>query len=214
MRKICKFYVLLLIVGAVAGCASSDVNYAKPSMKKDSENELVVNKSFNSTWEDAVDGLSQSFFVINNISKDSGIINVSFSTDQPSQYIDCGSTTWTSSHPARGEQTWIYEVADDSSVWYGVEGTNHIGQRTRNTDLSGRINIFLKQISAKQTRIRTNIRYVLNIKVIEQGITAPHHGENTSTVTFSSGETGGSEGDAQCVATGNLENEVLSAITR
>lgn len=62
--------------------------------------------------------LAKSFFVVNNIEKESRLINVSFSTETPEKYINCGRTTRTFK---LGDEvlTTSYDVAADSSYKFG-----------------------------------------------------------------------------------------------
>ena len=139
------FYRLRACIGilsilTIIGCASTDTKYTGPTGHK-VENEKIVPAGFEATWRSYVEELSKSFFVINNISKDSGIINVSYSTGTPGDFIDCGYTRRETKHPRLGSKVYSYEVANDSNYLYGVKGTNILWEVTRRTKLSGRANI-------------------------------------------------------------------------
>ena len=79
---------------------------------------------FNSAWDANVSKLSESFFVINNIRKES---NVSFSANRPSLYIDGGFATRPSRHPV-GDQTQLRVNA--RHAWsVTVTGFSNFGDR-------------------------------------------------------------------------------------
>lgn len=144
----------LLVLGA---CATSGASYRQPGTYN-VETERMLDTPFADVWDMYVAKLSESFFVINNISKDSRLINVSFSVDRPSEFVDCGHATRTSSHPATGKQTFSYETADDAVFNVGIRGTNVLWTLRRNTNLEGRVNIYMAP-NGNQTQLRVNVRY-------------------------------------------------------
>ncbi len=100
--RVCITTLLALLV--LGACATSGASYRQPATYN-IETERMLDTPFADVWDMYVAKLSESFFVINNISKDSRLINVSFSVDRPSEFVDCGHATRTSSHPATGKQT-------------------------------------------------------------------------------------------------------------
>src|SRR6266446_73629 len=108
--------VIAFYVALITGCATpgtSHLGYAPPENSAKIRNEVVVSKPFDSVWDSFVRNLAKSFYVINNIDKQSRIINVSFATDTPETYADCGISTRTYS---RGDEnhTYKYNVASAS----------------------------------------------------------------------------------------------------
>jgi len=94
MKHSTSILVGLVIGVAASGCATqgkSTTTYLKPTISE-VKNEIDVTKSYAQVWDVLVKQLSKSFYVINNIDKESRIINVSFSTNSPAEYIDCGRT--------------------------------------------------------------------------------------------------------------------------
>jgi len=110
-------------------------------------NEAVVRLPFSDTWDLLIGQLAKSFFVINNVEKVSRIINVSFSTDKPEEYIDCGTTERTFQY-ANESQTHTDPVAGSSSFkvagkWGEYDHLPLIGYVDRKTSLEGRINVYV-----------------------------------------------------------------------
>lgn len=209
-------FVRALAIGSalsLGACATAQVNYSAPAGVAAADNEIIVSKPFSQVWDRLVAELSKSFFVINNIEKDSRIINVSFSSSKPTRYVDCGTTTVTSSHPARGEQTWTYAVADDSAVWVGIDGTNHIMDRARDTNLEGRVNIFLAPEGSGSTLVRVNAKYALSVTVRETGVTAPYNNVHSATMSFSTNEPT-TDYNTTCTSKGVLESELIEMARR
>jgi len=54
------------------------------------ENTIILDEKFAVVWDRLVENLAREFFVINNISKESRIINVSYSIIEPEGVVDCG----------------------------------------------------------------------------------------------------------------------------
>ena len=207
--KITRVFLALTLTSPLAACASSKFDYFEPNQPNQFSTETTISKDFNSVWDGYVASLSESFFVINNISKESRLINVSFSANSPQEYINCGRTKLTSNHPAKGTETFNYEVAADSNTWYGVDGTNHIVERKRDTSLNGRANIYIAPKDDGTTLVRANARYVLDISVVENGLTLYHHTSNNSSISFSTKETGTSSDGVKCYSKGKLEQDLL-----
>jgi hypothetical protein len=116
-------------------------------------------------WDSLVKELSKSFFVINNIEKESRIINVSFYTDSPEDYIDCGTTSrsWSGT---KNKGNINYNSAEDSRyfVMYKWGAYNHLPAEAlvhRKTSLEGRINIYVAP-SGNGTLTTVNSRYIFN----------------------------------------------------
>jgi len=128
-------------------------------------NECYVDRPFAEVWDGLVAELAKSFFVINNIEKESRIINLSFSTTAPEDYIDCGRTTRTYKK-GKTEQVFEYEIAKDSAYKYSrqVETNAYANYDvSRRTTLDGRINVFLAPEGAG-TRVTVNVRFIFNVE--------------------------------------------------
>ena len=76
---------LIAIIGLsffLAGCAGKtatyNLDYTIPE-KTIINNEVIVTSNYDETWSDLVGEMSKSFYVINNIDKESRLINLSFS---------------------------------------------------------------------------------------------------------------------------------------
>ncbi len=168
-----------------------------------------IDENFDKAWDDYVSELSKSFFVINNISKDSHIINVSFSYNKPSDFVDCGTSVVHTKHPLLGEKNFRYKAADSISYWLGINGTNNIVQRERSTSLDGRVNIYMTT-KDKKTFLRVNVNYVMRIS-ISQG-NAPFVTKHDFSTTFSTNSIGKFDDGNFCQATGRLEEILMNLI--
>src|SRR5262245_57370267 len=79
---------LLILAALACGCASR-FEYIKPPSQVATPNFKMIEKPREEVWNAAIPALGKQFFVINNLDKDSGLINLSYAGD-PEQYIECG----------------------------------------------------------------------------------------------------------------------------
>lgn len=210
------FNFRLLSVGVsvvvLSGCAGK-FSYTPPSTSYSVENEKIVNQPFNKVWAQSVSQLSKQFFVINNIDKDSGLINISYSGN-PQPYIDCG-RIMSFVQNARGKRTYDFPAAEQfkeyeilSNAMYGV---------THQMKLEGRANLILQPATASTTRVTVNARYNVTRETTVRNVGG---GLPQRTLMTESLNTGGSlrfpdsssQGGTVCVATGELERSILNSI--
>jgi hypothetical protein len=228
----------LAILGAFSmvffiGCATQGVNTFRHSDGnfKRVNNEKVVSHPQSQVWDGLVKELSKSFFVINNIDKESRIINLSFNTDSPQEYIDCGKTYRTYTQGGK-VVNFEYEVAGPSQ--YKMASPNQPGPAfsgyiivNRRPVLEGRSNIYIApdEINKNNSIITVNTRYIFTTKTkgtyyIEHfsGKVTPMQNipEESFNVSFNTAELGkhilidGTE--VKCFSKGLLEERILQMV--
>jgi len=226
--KVC----LLLLVIFVSGCATQGINtseYTPPqSIKVNNEIELQTPQP--QVWDILVKELSKSFYVINNIDKESRIINVSFSSNSPAEYLDCGKTYRTYVQGDKKE-VYHYDTANSSQFKFATSLQQHksfayyINAR-RETMLDGRSNIYVapSEKEKNNTVVTVNTRYILNFKMKGDGITENIHGnivssqrlpEETFTIMLNTNQRGQhelKEGTIYCYSKGKLEKDILDMV--
>ncbi|MBC3464984.1 hypothetical protein [Pseudomonas sp. RW10S2] len=204
MRKVVG---LMVIAASISGCATSSVDYRPPSGSSITNTKKVL-KDFDRAWDDLVRQLSADFFVINNIDKSSRLINVSFSSSRPSEFIDCGSTTRRFSN-ARGEQVYTYLPADSSQ--FVVVNDQHIAFNAfRATKLEGRVNVYVAP-SQEGTDISVNTKYVFTVDFRAVGFDGRPGGNQSVTFDFST-KSPHSSPELTCFAKGTLESKILDMV--
>lgn len=227
--RIFRFFGILLAASLVVGCATPaqfNLSYTEPTAKKIS-NEITVNENFEKTWKKLVSEMSKSFYVINNIDKESNLINLSFSiTDNIGDYVDCGVSRRTFSLGDIQENV-SYRVADKAesyvnSPFQRAPPNTTYYRQFRSPKLEGRTNVYVAPENGK-TAVRVNTRYIWTLKNRAQeymymplynsyntvgGVeTAP----SSDPVSFNTNTTG-SDGEVTCFATGKFENEILDIV--
>src|SRR3954449_382638 len=99
-----NYITVIAAVFLLASCVSGEQKYSPSTLYANQTNTKIIAKSKDQVWDSFIPALSSKFFVINNIDKASGLINVSYSGD-PEKYVDCGQQH-SSVKNARGERTY------------------------------------------------------------------------------------------------------------
>lgn len=191
----------------LAACATSTVNYTPPVSVAVS-NSKVTPAAFEPTWDKLVRELSSDFFVINNIDKASRLINISFSSNHPSEFVDCGRSVRTFKN-ARGERRYDYAAADSSEFTAAnKQGTAFNYRRT--TKLDGRTNIYVAP-EGTGTVVTVNSKYVLNVQFRAFNLDGGPAGNESFSWDFSTKQPF-SDGEVRCYATGAIERRILQLV--
>ena len=171
MRVKTKPTIITLYVVMITGCATpgtSTINYAPPQNFTTIQNEIIVSKPFEAVWDSFVRELAKGFYVVNKLDKQSRVVTLSFSTNTPEEYVDCGIITRTYSR-GNHRRTYKYQVASASA--YIVAGSTGVNKKlpqtavfSRRLSLEGGVNIYVAP-EDQNTRVSVNIRYFLTSKV-------------------------------------------------
>jgi hypothetical protein len=202
MRK-AAFCSLAFLIGV--GCGSA--NYAPPPTSPPNPNSIVIQQPFDQVWAHAIPQIGKSFFVINNIDKSSGILNISYSGD-PEQYIDCGNI-----HVEYGSQITDFPAAKAEEEFTGPSGGVFPARYARKVSLDGRMNIVFEKVSEKSTRVTVNARYIVTVSTVKQvGQYPPTSAQGTA--QFNTGGEGNFPGThpATCRPNGKFEQTILEMV--
>ena len=198
-------FIVLGCLG-ISACATSKIDYTAPTITK-INNVSEVNEPFDDVWKRLVKNLSADFFVINNIEKESNIINVSFSASPPSRYVDCGTSRREFSN-ARGENVYIYNPSD-SAKYTLTNNQGHLFNAVRSTNLTGSINIYVAE-NDNSTSISVNAKYVIKGGVKFYNAYNNFAGEEQWSLNLSTNQPQlKNENGVTCVSTGVIESKIL-----
>lgn len=190
-------------------------SYTPPKAYK-LESSKVVAKSYDALWAEAVPELGKQFFVINNLDKASGLINLSYSGD-PEKYVDCGSAATEVSN-ARGKRDYFFPASTAYTTYETfIPQVRQLATIQRRMSLEGRVNLIFEKLDASQTKVTANVKYILTRQATGRLATGQFMGTDTETVSFTNSQKGQfrapQSGNATtCVATGALEKSVLDSI--
>ena len=107
------------------------------------KNTLVTNKKFDETWTSVIDFVKDSFFKIENIDKDSGLLTLSFGPKEPEKFIDCGDFEYT--------LFFTGEEFKGSYIDYAKSGLLAV--------LEAKMNITIQKIDYESTNVIINTNY-------------------------------------------------------
>lgn len=214
----------------LTGCATQGVSTFKysDSPQVQVKNEVVVSKPYSQVWDSLVKEFSKSFYVINNIDKESRIINLSFSSSSPAEYVDCGKTHRTYT---QGEKVEVFDYEVAGSAQFKVAANSqpqpafsYYYMIRREPSLEGRSNIYIapEENNPNNTTITVNTRYIITTKIKAEGFAQHVNGnvfsqgrvpDETTTVSFNTNQIGqieiGNGEKLTCFTKGKLEKEIL-----
>jgi hypothetical protein len=150
MRALLALFSVVFIVG----CAGK-LDYARPSAPPTVSNAKTIEKPRDTVWNASVPELGKQFFVINNLDKSSGLINVSYNGD-PENYIDCGRITSYVKN-ARGERTYDFPGARAQQS-YEVMNANGLFFVERKMSLEGRVNLVFEEMGPDVTKVTYHLK--------------------------------------------------------
>ncbi len=203
----------------LSGCASKLTVTSEPPKTYDLENSRVYEATYDDVWKTVVDVIGTSFYVIENVEKDSGILGISFSAKNPQEVIDCGvvkdnGTIAGKKHNA----TFPGAISQITRVMVLPNGIPV--QALRTLTLQGKSNILVKKLSSTQTEVTINTKYMaeLNYSGTEYVVvgfnSVPRPFSFSQDFDFTTNETGtnGTNG-LTCKSKLTLENGILDKIS-
>lgn len=209
LKKSCFFAVLSIFLSACAG----KLDYFPPQISPILNNSITLDKSKDDAWKTIIPALGKHFFVINNLDKESGIINISYNGD-PEKYVDCGKIHSYVKNAA-GERNYDFQASSAYQKYEIMDmkngGTLFFVERKMNLD--GRMNIIVEKLESNKTLITLNTKYVLT-KNFNSRTAQGFFNSGSDTISFNTGQDSQFPGGVPtiCRATGNLEKEVLSIL--
>lgn len=207
--------VICLSALLMAGCAGH-LNYVRPVQTSlAQQNVKVIDAPRDAVWARAVPELGKRYFVINNLDKDSGLINISYSGD-PERYVDCGQVTSYVKNAA-GERTYRYAGSVARTQYETMDPRFGLNRWDRRMNLDGRVNLVFEAMPDGKTRVSANGRYVLERTNRVYNASGQSLGTDTQTISMNSGGRASfatnSKGEAlECVTSGILERDLLDSI--
>lgn len=208
-------YFAVLFISLLTGCAGQLTYTAPNNITRVSINTKTINRPVDSVWKASIPQLSKQFFVINNLDKSSGFMNISYSGD-PEQFIDCGRIKSFVKN-ARGERTYDFPAARAQESYEILNPNIGLFFVNRTMSLEGRANVVFEAINEDSTRVTVNTRYLVTRKQTIQNAARSRQQTTSSTIEFNTNQGASFPPNAQgeatrCVATGMLESQVLSEI--
>jgi hypothetical protein len=141
--------ILLVCLGIfLVGCATG--TYAPPMHSADkTKYSIELDKPFDTVWQDLIQYAAGTFFAIDNYEKDSGLITLSFGSNDPAQFITGGQ--WTAKNLS---QSYSGDYVDFLHRYHGAT-------------LEGKMNIVVMAIDENRTRVQVNARYIFSAPPVQ-----------------------------------------------
>lgn len=213
---ICSLSSAILPVICLYGCATQGVSthdYIPPSTPKFTA-EKHIEKSNNDVWDLIVENIAKSYFSINNIDKESRIINIDFSHDKPNEFMSCGKTVRVYNDGKTNEVV-EYGVADKVATFkVATKQQPHPSIRQYYQivrivpKITGRVNIYVAP-EGKGTKVTVNAKMVALARVQAEVISQHAYGNIVQTDIVP-----GSESELIAVTKGPYNNPVDDPIVK
>lgn len=205
MTKLKTLATLLLAV-LISGCgATSNITYVEPPVNSINTS-LSIDDSKDEVWARLVKNLSENFFIINNLEKDSGLINVSFSSSTPKDYMTCGESTRLFKN-LRGEITYKYDPVE-STAYSTTSGPSAFNIK-RNSNLDGRANVYVSDTGSK-TNVSVNVVYVANVTINAFDFVTGELRESVNHKFNATSKTPFVDQNIKCVSNGKIESMLIN----
>ncbi len=206
-----------LLVGTVLAAllgACGKLEYQPPAPEPAPGNAIELSEPRAQVWNKLIAGIGKGFFVINNIDRSSGFLNLNWS-GSTERYLDCGQI---SSHVsnARGKRSYVFPAAKANQL-YEVMSYGRLFFVDRSMSAEGKLNVILEELAARKTRVTVNAQYTVRRTTKAQPAEGGDPLSNEATIRLVSGGSASfpvTDGSKQitCKATGELENDVLSLV--
>ena len=121
--------------------------YVPPNIEDtDFTNFAITNKNFEETWNSVINFVNDSFFKIENLEKDSGLLTLSFGSKEAENFIDCGYFEYT--------LFFTGEEFKGSYIDYAKSGLLAV--------LEAKMNINIRKINNESTKVSINTNYTFS----------------------------------------------------
>lgn len=192
------------------GCARGKISYYAAQGIKNTDNSIFLKESKDKVWMKLIDGVGESSFVINNIEKDSGLININYG-DDPCSFISCG-TLNSYVLNAHGKVKYNFPACIEYKEYEEFNNGNLFIIR-RWITLDGRASIIVQKRN-NGTLVKVNVRYVVikNAKIYDPSYRFIR--TELSSIIFNSNGGESFPDGMKCYANGQFEKMILDIVNK
>lgn len=212
MKKV--LLVLLVVLSAsLLGCSGKMDRVITPASEYTASSHDVFEAPYDKVWKATIDSIAESFWSLDNIEKDSGILTLSCVFTNPEDWVDCGSVHHTAKFGAQ-KQDVTYSLASkyERVLWANKDMWAWLD---RTVALTAKSNILVKKTGKNEVTVTVNTNYVLNLTYEPVYSYFPIRRES-KTMTFNN-KAPGSFGVADsmiCKSKNTLEQAILKGIAQ
>jgi len=151
MKKLLSSLVMAILLSSCAlekeKLTENVGKYVPPNIDDTNfKNSVITNKNFDETWTSVIDFVNDSFFKIENLEKDSGLLTLSFGSKEAEKFIDCGDFEYT--------LFFTGEEFKGSYIDYAKSGLLAV--------LEAKMNINIRKIDNESTKISITTNYTFS----------------------------------------------------
>lgn len=202
-----------LMAGLLGGCAGR-LTYTGPTVPAAQTGSLLLPYGLPASWDHSLQALKGHGYTIEQANPATASITLAVA-GLPQRYVDCG-TIDSMAATLRDKIVRTYEFpAATEQQRYEQLMLGNIYDVDRRMALDSTAHVQLEAIDKNTTRADVQVQYQLTRHVRISNATQRDYPQYSDTITFSSGAAGrfpGFDRATQCVATGQLENEILNAL--
>lgn len=149
-------FIACLSLLLAASCSITTASYEAPKVVSESESwTRTIDQPFGIVWEALIDHTSGTFFAIDNFEKDSGLLTLSFGASGIGEFVDGGHWTFKRT-PGTDPITGLHVPA----LSFDGNYADYI-EIYANGRLTGKMNLFVRQLEENQTEVKVRARYVV-----------------------------------------------------
>ena len=210
MKKIVLLLCFVILTIDFSGCTSRNFVYKPPETIIPIENKSTISYTTkDKIWSKLIQGIGANFFVINNMDKQSGFINISYMGD-PEKYVYGGELHYHFSN-LRGDWDYIFPAAR-TMAQYSTMINGVLCTLTRKLTLDGRINILVNEIDSTDISITVNTRYILTLNISGNDVLGHYLAPYQETFSFDTGRSVTSAGGTTYYSNGELEQTIIDLV--
>lgn len=204
----------IALVAVLGGCAGR-LTYTGPAVPQAGIHDKTVNQTYDRAWTASIQSFERQGLTVASADKASGLVSLKFS-GKPEQYLDCGQVESMVVNPrSPAKRVYQFPAASDHQVYEQLMRGN-LYDVDRRLTLGGTVNVMFRRDGRNRTRITVNTQYQLTRTVQIGNVTGRHYEPVSDTIAFTTGSRGTFPGfgqATQCIATGQLEREILGMIS-
>jgi hypothetical protein len=209
-RWACAGGLACLVAAGLAACSTAPTVDYQPPRPTTVQSSRRVDLNYEATWASLIQKLGTEGFSVAHADRQAAVINFSFSTRKPSDYVDCG-TIQRSAKPGNHEAVAVYRTADSAS-FNSTDRSGRAYNVRRSTRLDGQAGIAVVRIG-QATQVTVQARYLVTVHV--SAVALDGRPETSGDVVFDlSTSKPFVSADVQCYANGAFEQRILSMVVR
>ena len=210
MKRMTSFVFSIFLMLSLAGCFSGKLTHSNPLPTQRTQTSFISPQNKDIVWKKMIYGIGDSFFVINNLDKESGFINVSYSGD-PCMFVDCGRIYSKVIRAAAREEIYDFPACKEYQSYKWVNKRGDYGITERSMELNGRANIVIQEVE-NGTHVKVKVMYIVHHRGRLYNAESKLFDTYDESISFTSNSGDSFPDGPKCVANGKFEKRILDIL--